>query len=222
VLQQRIDFYTNIHKGIRRNLFELSARAGSTDPTDESSLRALETAFITTVSVLRDHATTENTYYHPLIQKKLPGLFSSVSREHDEQEPIVDDLERRLAQIRMVLDPLSRERLLLEFYRALNRFVARTLEHLDEEEDRIMPELWGHATDEELGMVMGAMAGSFTTQRLTRDAELMLPAMNAPERARFLGMLKAKFPEPLYRSVADVAHRVLAEAEFKRLPPSSS
>lgn len=183
----RIDFYTKVHKALRASLFQLSRRAASVDCRDLQAVRACADALRGLLERLSAHARHEASFIHPLLAEKTGS--SPFDADHR-------TLEEEQARLVGLLDSVSalpeaeRNTRGLTFYRALNLFIARYLEHLDREE-AAMPVLWERCSDEELRSVMVRFGASRPLGEALADIGWMLPALNAPEQAELVGGMAA-------------------------------
>jgi hypothetical protein len=180
----RIDFYTKVHKALRAGLFGLSQRAASADAADPQSLDALAAEVRAMLERLSAHAGHEARFVHPLLREKLGQAFDADHAALEAEQEKLAAQAGRLAH----LAPRERREALLGFYRELNRFIARYLEHLEGEE-RAMPRLWECCTDAELGAVMSRFAASRSADEALGDIGWMLPALSAAERKELLAGL---------------------------------
>lgn len=183
----RIDFYTKVHKGLRASLFRFSQQAGSVDYAQHQASVALSDSLDALLAQLTAHAGHEEKFIHPLLARKLD------TNPLDAEHAALDAEQRRLAHMmqELVAAPeMHRRELGLAFYRALNVFIARYLEHLDGEE-RMMPMLWERCTDEELAAVLRAFGASRAVEEALADIGWILPALNAPERAEMIAGMSA-------------------------------
>ena len=152
----RIDFYTKVHKALRANLFEVSRQAALADYGDPQAVSALAASVKALLAKLSAHAGHESRFIHPLIAEKTGAC--SFEAEHE----VLEDEQKVLAGLldAAAQSPQAERRLRgLAFYRALNLFIARYLEHLDREE-ATMPVLWARCSDEELAAVMARFGAS--------------------------------------------------------------
>jgi hypothetical protein len=172
-----IDFYTKVHKGLRAALFALSERAATTDYEAAECLPALMRELSEALGKLSAHAAHEARFIHPLLQEKLGATFDE---EHAALENLQDGLIGELATVAQAAHGERRTRGLV-FYRGLNRFIARYLEHLEREE-AAMPLLREKCTDEELSGVLARFGASRTPGEAAGDLAWMLPALSPAER----------------------------------------
>jgi hypothetical protein len=180
----RTDFYTLVHKGLRKRLFEAVVLAGATDFADERSRSRLADDVKDLVETLRDHAKNEDTFVHPVLAEALPELAHSLEREHEEHDRALTEVERAFeaafASDRVPADA-SRDPGQLA-YRALARFAAFYLAHLEREEEN-QPAIWARVDEARLAAAMGAFRTSRTPEQNVAGWKLMAPALNPAERA---------------------------------------
>jgi hypothetical protein len=183
----RIDFYTKIHKALRASLFDLSRRAAATNYGDSLAVQGLASALDGLLARLSSHARHEASFIHPLFAEKTGA--SPFDADH---EALEEDQGRLARLLQAAFEVPAAERNIegLAFYRALNAFVARYLEHLDREE-AAMPMLWERCSDNELRAVMARFAASRPLDEALADIGWMLPALSAPEQAELVSGMTA-------------------------------
>ena len=176
-----IDFYTKVHKGLRAALFWLSQRAATTDYEADEGVATLALDLRDVLAKLSAHAEHEARFIHPLLEEKLGAAF-----DEDHAALEMEQEEIRLA-FRSLAQAAARERSAggLAFYRLLNRFIARYLEHLEREE-AAMPKLRASCTEEELFGVLARFAASRTPGEAAADLAWMLPALSPAEREELM------------------------------------
>lgn len=188
----RIDFYTKVHKALRASLFGLSRRAAATDYRDAHTVQALGQALHLLLAKLSAHARHEAAFIHPLLQEKVGArLFDA---QHEALETQQAGLAKLLAAVPEATADQRNGRG-LAFYRALNVFIARYLEHLDQEE-ATMPLLWERCSDDELRSVMARFGASRPLDEALADIGWMLPALNAPEQAELVSTAARQWGRP--------------------------
>jgi len=179
----RIDFYTKVHKALRSSLFELSQRAAMVDYADAQAVSAFSGRVRALLGKLSAHAQHEAQFIHPLLAEKTGE--SPFDAEHGALEEEQQSLVRLLDTVAQSPEAERRSRG-LAFYRALNVFIARYLEHLDREEGT-MPTLWERCSDEELAGVMARFGASRPLEEALADIGWMLPALSASEQSELIG-----------------------------------
>src|SRR5437660_2243638 len=102
--RSRVDLFTDIHKGLRKGLFDVAAQAGATDWTDAQSLAALATSWRPLVELLRCH--TEHESHH--IFRLLDGTDKvdvAPDDDHHDLDDLLDDLDERLTALQTAPQP---------------------------------------------------------------------------------------------------------------------
>src|SRR5215475_12629581 len=91
------DVYRNIHKGIRRLLFDVTSTFGSVDPGDGQAVDAATTQLHECVRFLVTHAEHEDAHVQPSIDRHLPVIAERVGEEHAV-------LEHQMASLELLVD----------------------------------------------------------------------------------------------------------------------
>jgi hypothetical protein len=111
----------------------------------------------------------------------------------------------------------QRDELSLEFYRAWSRFISFYLDHIDFEEEHVMPLLWKLCTQDELASRSKQILADLTPKQLLDNLEIILPALNPIERFVTLKMGQATMPTEAFQAVLNVAERVLSPEDWASL-----
>jgi Hemerythrin HHE cation binding domain len=176
-VQARTDFYTVVHKGLRKRLFEAVILAGTTDYAESEDRARLAHVVGEVVTMLRQHAEHEEEFLHPILAEVLPDAAQSLEAEHEDHHRALDEVERAfevaLAERTEVAGHLA--------YRTLARFTAQFLAHVEEEEAG-QPRLWELVDEGRLAAGMMAFKRSRTLEQSLAGLAMMLPAMNPAER----------------------------------------
>jgi len=214
-MPQRIDFYGNYHKALRRALFEFSARIGLLDyENDVDALAPLVQEFERLARTLFDHGWHEDRYMHPLLERYAPQVLEKMDRQHTELDSGLDALQKQLREVASAGDRAAAG---AAFYAALNRYIGSYLEHLADEEDIANPVLWERCPHEELSEAVNRFRRSFAMDQVATSFEFMLPALSAPERADLYKTVRENAPRPIYDTLLGVAEKTLAAADYDDL-----
>src|SRR5512140_2132549 len=103
------DLYTNVHKGQRRTMFQISDLAGTMDVGNSGAQQDLLTRLREFREELRLHAYLEETYIHPTLSLRLPGGARRLEDEHVLMHQQLDDI-LSMAAAAVALDPRLPER----------------------------------------------------------------------------------------------------------------
>jgi hypothetical protein len=202
--QVRTDFYTVVHKALRKRLFEAVILAGTSDYADPVERASLARTVGEVVTMLREHADHEDEFIHPVLAEVLPEAAKTLHAEHEELDRALDEVER-------AFDVAAAERSGASAhlaYRTLARFAAHFLAHVEDEETG-QPRLWEMADETRLAAAMMAFKRSRTLDQTLAGWANMLPAMNAAERTRMFRALKVGAPEAVFGAALRLAERVL-------------
>lgn len=205
--RDRLDLYRYVHKGIRVMLFDLVQKSGRTDFTDITAVALLRAQVRDTFELLESHAHTEDEHVMPLLRVAVPELAEEFQRAHHEQEAELPVLRAGLEALETSSADAARKGHM--FVVRLGRVAGDLLTHMSDEETLINPALWSAYSDEELLVAERRLVASIPHEKMERFLRWMLPAMNTPERASFLGML----PPPVFELVRGLAKQVLTPAE---------
>jgi hypothetical protein len=175
------DLFVNVHKGLRRALFETIAALGRGEPSARELLA-------TTLRFLEHHGANEDTIMIPLVREKDAALAQRMAHAHELLTPRLEALKLALKDA-----PLD------ELFTLANRFLAAYLEHMHEEETVFDPLVRAALTAEEL-----VTFGQRSVQRTAPADQLMmlgwmLPAMPRDEANRFLERVPADTAASLRR-----------------------
>jgi hypothetical protein len=185
----RHDLYRDIHKLIRKLLFDTSVLLGSTDlgaagPRAEAWAK-LEALF----DELAGHATVEEVHLHPLIEARAPAL----ARDLDADHATLDEAARAIARAMRAIDtaPLEARRALGdELYASFNLYVADQLRHMQREEREAGAVLQRQFSDEQLAAVTARIIASHPPEVAASHLAGMLGVVHPEERALIVARAK--------------------------------
>ena len=201
----KIDLYTFIHKAQRVHLFELSARIGRTDFSNEGEVKSIEQDLKRMISHLKKHSVSEATFIHPLFHE-LGNQISLIDDEHD-------DLEKKLDTLESILN----EKQWGKLYPELNLFIASYLLHQDEEEKMQSDILWKHFDNERLAAVMAAYKKSLSPAQELENLKFIIPCLSIPELTKMFGNIKASALTEVFQASCQIAENHLAPDDWKKL-----
>ncbi|MGD0675117.1 MAG: hemerythrin domain-containing protein [Polyangiaceae bacterium] len=211
-VQTRTDFYTVVHKALRKRLFEAVVLAGTTDYAAANDLRRLTDTVAEVVTLLREHADHEDEFLHPIIAEVLPEAARTLHAEHVEHNRALDAVEQAFENAASARTSASGHLA----YRMLARFTAHFLAHIEEEEEG-QPRVWELAGEARLDAGMTAFKRSRTLEQSLAGWANMLPAMNPAERAAMFRGLRAGAPEAVFSAATRLAERVLDAGAYGAL-----
>lgn len=178
----KVNFYTVIHKAIRRNLYLVAIEIGNHDFSNTKQFPALQNKILDVLQLLSDHAKHEETFIRPLLEAKLPDMALRLGDEHASHLEEINQLVNACHNITNNDEGLA-------FYRAYNQMAAESVLHMEQEE-ATMEVLQTVCTEEELFAVHMEIIKHFTPEKMLQCLDYMMPAMNLTERANMAkGML---------------------------------
>jgi hypothetical protein len=207
------DLYRDVHKGIRAELFALTASAGNLDHTNPVAWAAFAGHVDAVASMLTLHAEHEDTHIGPVLQEHQGSVASLVVTDHETLD----------ASFQAVVDAAHAgndaaagvHRRIAHFaYLELAAFTAAYLSHQSLEERVIMPLLENAIGVEAVLGIHTAIIQSIPPDELARDLTLMLPAMNVEDRAELLAGVRATAPDEAFQAILGLARSVLAPMDF--------
>ncbi|MBW2528285.1 MAG: hemerythrin domain-containing protein [Deltaproteobacteria bacterium] len=212
----RFDLYRKIHKGIRRAMFQVTERLGSTDYRNDDEVTARCAELEELLGFLARHGEHEDRFIHRPLEAKLPDLFKRFDEDHARHDDSMKELQTRCEELKGAPEQ-ARPELGFALYFAVAEFVADFVRHVAWEERLINPELWELHSDQELMAIQGQILESQPPPERALGLRYMLPALDPTERAQLLGAVKAMSPPEAFGAVCDLAQSVLDEPSWTRL-----
>lgn len=210
-----VDLYRDIHKGIRSELFAITGRAGSMDPSDVADRADLSAQVRRVVELLVEHAEHEDGHIQPALERHLPSLAEQVEDDHERLEARIQLLAEQAAEL--VDTPGNPRWNAHRLYVDLASFTSSYLAHQDLEERVVMPaleEIIG--PDAALG-IHQAIIASIPPDEMAASLSVMLPAMNIDDRTELLGGMQAGAPAEVFAGVWGLAGSVLEPRDHEAL-----
>jgi hemerythrin-like domain-containing protein len=217
-LTKQVDLYTGVHKGQRLKFSEISRTAGTLNPKDHIALNSLETELGSFRDHMYQHASLEEKFIHPLLSERVPGGADKLEEDHRVMHRHFDNLVACFGELKKKATDFEKvEELSLEFYRSWSRFVSFYLDHIDFEEENVMPLLWKLCTEDELATRFRQIVADQTPKELMDNLGIMLPALNPAERFMILKMGQATMPAEAFQAALEVAEHVLSPEDWNSL-----
>ena len=217
-MADKIDLYVGIHKGQRGKLSEIMIKAGNVDYSKKEALEVLNSELTSFKEHMWHHASYEEKFIHPVLSERVPGGARDLEEDHKIMHQQLDDIAAQLNRI--ITGSASAEmvrELVLEFYRAWNRFIAFYFMHINKEEENIQPMLWKICTAEELAGIFKTILASQSPDELKYNLQIMLPASNIFERAETLNAGRASMPPQAFQGVLKLAENSLSAEDWAAL-----
>jgi hypothetical protein len=203
---QRHDLYGPIHKGLRLALSTLVVEIGSTDFADREAARETLAAVRRQMALSASHLAHEEDHIHRALEARAPGATLSLLADHDHHRRAFEAIEAAMQAIEAAADA-RRPALGRDLYLAFSQFVAADFAHMAEEETIILPLLHRLFGDDELIAIEGAIVASLPPEEVIAFMKLAVPAMNGPERVRFLAFVRGGAPAEAFEALLNFAVR---------------
>jgi hypothetical protein len=179
-MTNRPDIFTNVHKGIRRALFETCLALGTAP--DDAVPPALRSQLRTVLHFVHHHGENEDVLLLPLLSDVAPGVHARIRNAHAVIEDALTDLGGRIDNADAT-----------ELYVQSCSFAALYLEHMREEEMEIENEIRAVLTPQQL-QEFGRRSVARTSPA---DARVMLTWMLPAMQRRDADELLAHLPPDL-------------------------
>lgn len=212
-----VDWYRDIHKGIRNELFALTFRIGNVDPANDAALVAAESRVGNLVHLLLGHAEHEDTFCQPHLEEHVPQFAEIVARDHAILDEEMIGLNALAAEAADDARPDDRRRAVHRLYLGLASFTAAYLGHQAFEEVEVMPALSAVMGQDTLAAVEGAIIASIPPEEMAVALPLMLPAMNIDDRYETLAGMRLGAPPEVFAGVCGMAAAVLQPEDYRAL-----
>ncbi len=204
-----VDLYRDVHKGIRAELFALTATAGNLAPADSADRAALAEHVRSVARMLASHAEHEDRVIDPVLREHLPALAEEITADHERIEARIDTIVALAAASAMA--PVADHRRLSHLvYLELAEFTSEYLAHQDLEERVVMPALEDAIGPEGTLDLHVAIVSNIPPDEMARFLAFMLPAMNVEDRTELLGGIQATAPREAFDGIVDLARSVLS------------
>ncbi len=198
-MSERKNFFDFPHKAFRYMWMDVVAEIGSTNPSLDASLAAMEAKVNFACDAYAHHNKDESEWMGPRLQELDAALTKHWLSDHDSHLGTLDELKSRVRAIRSSPDVDARTRALGELYRFACRFLAEDLVHMQLEQEPIMAAFQKAYSDDQLQ----AMEMQFIQERINPTlmkslTPLFLKSGNVDDRTRLLSVIKRQVPAPAF------------------------
>ncbi|MGC5323923.1 hemerythrin domain-containing protein [Brevibacillus sp. SYSU BS000544] len=217
-MKTRFNLFTLPHKGLRHALQSLVYQAGRLDSSCQLERDTFLKEWKKIVLMLHQHATDEDIFIQPLIDKFNPDLAKELENQHRQSEDLLGKMENAIAEIETEKTWTHESNLRwLTFLDDLNRFTGDYFLHLYHEECFAMPCLWSYLDDEALIVVGNKVRSGVPPHIQQTFQQYMIPAMNKHERLMMLSSVKQHAPQEVFEGVCRTVQELLSPVEWEVL-----
>jgi hypothetical protein len=209
------DLFTPVHKGIRSMIYNVGGRLQSNDFTDIAGskplLDDLEHEFSAAVSsgcvlcLLHGHASDEETGVFPSVAKYDAALVQAFIEDHHVLVRQLDAITKMARELPLKPQPEERVQLGITLNQKANVFFAAYINHMNREEEKLVPLMRDRFTDDQIRAMRGAIMGAMPPDRLASILRWMLPSLNVLELTEMLRGIKASSPPQVIQFISGIA-----------------
>lgn len=207
----RVDVFTAIHKGLRREMYETGARLERTnfaDPLDKSAaLDALER----TRGFFDEHLMLEDRFFAPLVKAAAPPVLAqALSEQHRAHEELSRALSAAASAITAAEGAVA-VGLGVALCKRFNTLVADQSAHMNLEEREANAALWAAYSDEQLAAARAEVQAFLPPPRYGQWLEIIFANANHQELVGMLLGAKQGSPPEAFAKASAMARSVLGE-----------
>ena len=213
--EQRFPMYRPIHKAIRNILYTTALGLGTADFRDQMSTRESLDKLGETIATLQEHAGHEETFVHPALESRAPGITKSFEENHEDDDRLFDRMGEMGSQIEAIGDNDQRVALGNQLYGIFNTYIGDYLGHLDREETELPQALWDHFTDQEIADIDRQIMGSVPPERMAVYVPIICNSFNASELTTILGDMKQGAPPEMFAGMLKMVEQATPTATWE-------
>lgn len=201
------------HKGLRNAISKLIVAAGKTEYCCVSSIKSLQDLSNDVFLLLKDHTSTENKFILAPLEKRNPDFTQNYFADHVEIDTIEQELYERIKSLNGEQTNEEGHQLYLD----LCKFQVHYLEHINEEDTALEPEMQKHFTDDELIQHQIEIMGEMNFDTLLLWFKYIVPARRPEENAQVLTGFRSAAPETAYNAVLETIKKEITDHEFQTI-----
>jgi len=218
-MQEQIDLYSSVHKGLRNAMQATLLQLGRLDATDAHDVAETLALLRDVTAWLAKHLEIEESFVHTAIDAKRPGAVTQIRHDHEAHQrdfalllADADALEHTSASA-----VAERRALGHQLYLSFSRFVGDNFVHMALEETAVNALLWELFTSDELQAIFGRIIGSETPEQLMRGVRWVLPALDPEQRAKLLLRARTNIPAPVFEQLLASMRMTLPRRDYTKL-----
>lgn len=200
------------HKFLRAILSDLENRIARADFTDLSQVLEIKNKLEDIFGIMEGHAKHENEIIHVLLRVKGSPMVDAIEADHKNHKAKFEALRVMLSEILNIREAGNEVELIAkgyEFYIAYRKFIAFDLQHINEEETVIMPELQKYYSDEELKEKIDfPVYEQMSSDDMIEMMVVLFPHMNIDDKEHFLSDLQESQPTKFLEAWKGITPRI--------------
>ena len=213
--QERMEMYRNIHKAIRHIMYSTALALGAADFRDQRSMRESLEQLRGTITMLQEHAEHAETFVHPPLESRVPGITKSFEENHEDDKRLFDRMRELGSQIEAAGDNDQRVALGNQLYRMFNAYIGDYLGHLVREDTELEQALWDHFTDREIADIDNKIMGSIPPERMAVWVPVICNSWNASELTAVLAGMKSGAPPEAFAGMLKMVEQATPAATWE-------
>ena len=214
-MNQRFDNYQWIHKAVRHQITRVLQQLSTTDWADVGECHQALDAVDTALNSQVDHTRHEETYYHPMLESRIPGSTASFSAHHHEIEGRIEAMKKATALLRKKGN--VEEAAGFGLYLAFCRFSADYLVHLDEEEAELKPLFLKHFSESDLLNLQSRVVADISPEEMRVIIPHFLAALDRAELVAWLTQIQQSAPAEVFADICNAAIPIVTHRTWKKV-----
>ena len=165
--------------------------------------------------MLQEHAGHEETFVHPPLESRVPGITKSFEQNHEDDNRLFDRMRELGSQIEAAGDNDQKVARGNQLYGIFNTYIGDYLGHLDREEAELEQALWDHFTDQELADIDHELIGSIPPERMAVWVPVICSSWNASELTAILAAMKQGAPPDAFAGMLKMVEQATPAATWE-------
>lgn len=213
----RHDIYRAVHRGLRLGHCQVLTRLATTDFTAPAEAAGAIAALRGYLGLASAHLQSEESKIHPALAARDAAVLAGAEEDHDDHGLAFAELDG-LCQILGQAGPAEAASVGERLYLRYARFLAEDLQHMEEEETRVLGALQALFSDEELQGIEGSIVAALSWDQLRGYMGLIIGALCQRERVGMLVAMRAGMPTEVFDALlAEAVRPALAPEDWARL-----
>ena len=212
----RFDIYTEIHKALRKRLYDLGTTIQSNDFTEPEATGKIIADLEHILKLTDTHEIQEEQYIHPALGRFEPELVIRLERDHKIIDINADMIKEIVSELAVLDGAEDRIKVGIRLNHAFNEYLAFFLPHTNYEEAVSMTSLWRNLKDEEILGMLAEITSHKTPEENIEDILSIFAAANNQELAELVAAMRsAPIPPEEVKVLIGMAMNVVGEERWR-------
>jgi hypothetical protein len=213
-LMPRFDSLTPIHKAVRALVYAGGGALQTTDFSDRQAAAAATADLAPVLHLMHDHHATEEKQFFPELMPFEPALVGEMLLQHEEVVRLLGVTQEARGMVETSGED-GRVEAGAELNRRFNELVAFYLEHLAQEEAKVLPAMWRHLDDERLIALQAKIVAESDPETLFQWLGWMFRGLNHTELVGLLTGAKTGMPAEALEAVKALGASTMEPARWE-------